>query len=210
MPKVSIIIPYNKDRGFLQEAIESAQSQTFKDIEIIKQFGQFGQSKNINDVLKISNGEWIKILHEDDLLPPDSIQLLYDKAMEGYDWVAADAVNFGNLTGGWLNAGYWHAVMPTLKSMLIVNQIHGGTTFYKKQVLLDVGGYDESLWTGEEYELNLRLLALGYKLGIVNKVVYKYRLHDHNKSMDMSVEDKEKRRKYIICEIKTRYYKYIL
>ena len=33
--KVSVIIPYNKDRGWLNEAIESVNNQTHKNIELI-------------------------------------------------------------------------------------------------------------------------------------------------------------------------------
>ena len=68
---------------------------------------------------------------------------------------------------------------------------------YNKRVLLEVGGFDETLWTAEEYELNLRLLSRGYKLNHVPKVVYKYRIHKTNKSMHMSANAKENRRKYI-------------
>jgi glycosyltransferase involved in cell wall biosynthesis len=210
MPKVSIIIPYNKDRGFFKEAFMSAENQTFGDFEIIVQHGaNESLGKNINDGILRSSGEWVKILSEDDILPDNSIELLYAKAMEGFDWIVGDAENFGDLKDGWEYAAYWTAINPTLAGMLKSNQIHGGTTLYRRDILFKTGGYDESLWTGEEYDLHLNLLANGYKVGVVNKVVYKYRLHDHNKSMDMSPKASQFRREYITDKIKSRYYKYV-
>jgi len=35
---------------------------------------------------------------------------------------------------------------------------------YRKTVLLETGGFDESLWPGEDVELDLRITRLGYKL----------------------------------------------
>ena len=210
MKKVSIIIPYNKDRGFLREAIASAEAQTFGDKEIILQQGDFTLGKNLNDALRKSTGEYIKVLAEDDMLyPTESIELLYNKIQEGYDWVVAGAENFGDLKDGWEYAQIWMPLQPTLKGMIKGNQIHGGTTIYKRSILFDTGGYDERLWTGEEYDLHLNLLAHGYKVGMLNKIVYRYRIHEHNKSMDMSPRARELRRKYIEEKIKARYYGYI-
>jgi glycosyltransferase involved in cell wall biosynthesis len=209
MPKVSIIIPHKEDRGFLEEAIASAEAQRFDDYEIIIQQGDCSLGKNVNEGIKRSTGDYIKVLSSDDLLLPDSIEILYSKIIEGYDWVCGDAENFGLLRNGWENAQYWKAIEPTLAGMLESNQIHGGTTLYRTSILYETGGYDETLWTGEEYDLHLNLLASGYKVGIVNKMVYRYRLHEHNKSMDMSPRAKLNRKKYINEVIKARYYGYV-
>jgi len=72
--------------------------------------------------------------------------------------------------------------------MLIRNRIHGGSTLYRTQVLFDIGGYDEFLWTGEEYDLHLRLLKAGYKHRHVPGIVYRYRIHGNNKSQLTNTE----------------------
>ena len=97
------------------------------------------------------------------------------------------------------------SVPSSLEQMIYRNSIHGGTTMYERDLLFEVGGYDESLWTGEEFDLHLLLLSKGYEPGYVDKVVYRYRLHEHNKSMDMSVRDKMRRRDWITEHIKNRY-----
>ena len=94
--KVSIIIPYLKDRGWLKDAIESAEKQDFDSFEVIIQQGDCTLGKNINDALEKAKGDWIKILAEDDLLPENSIRDLYNEAVKGFDFVCGDAENFGD------------------------------------------------------------------------------------------------------------------
>ena len=194
---VSIIIPYLKDRGWLDDAIKSAKGHRFNaTFDVIIWKGEKLWIKNINDAMKKTNGRWIKILDEDDLLPENSISDLFE-ASKGFDFVCGDAENFGYVNEDWEGFEYWEGFVPTLEQMIQRNEIHGGTLLYNKRVLLEAGGFDETLWTAEEYELNLRLLSRGYKLNHVPKVVYKYRIHKTNKSMYMSANAKENRRKYI-------------
>lgn len=208
--QVSIIIAYNKDRGWLDKCIDSAKSQIFKgEYEVILQKGDYTWGKNMNIALPMVKGEWIKILAEDDILTENSIQDLYDEAIKGYDFVCGDAENFGELEDGWEDFPVWIGRLTDLRKMLACNEIHGGTVLYKKEALFKVGGFDESLWTGEEYDMNLCLLAHSCRLGYVHKIVYRYRLHETNKSMYMTPQAKIERRKYIEEKIKKRYYKYL-
>ncbi len=49
LPKVSIIIPYKIDRGYLNEAIESVKNQTYKgEIELILSQSNGSVSYNLN------------------------------------------------------------------------------------------------------------------------------------------------------------------
>ena len=147
--EVSIIIPYDKDRGYLGKAVTSAEAQDFDSFEVIIWQGDHYLGKNINDALKKAKGEWIKILAEDDILPSNSIRDLYTKAIEGYDWVCGDAENFGFVCDP-SGVEECKSIVTSLQEMIIKNTIHGGTTLYKKSMLFEVGGYDETLWTGEE------------------------------------------------------------
>lgn len=200
---VSIIIPYKEDRGWLRDAIVSAENQTMK-CEVIVQQGDFNKGVNINEALLRANGDWIKILDEDDLLPETAIEDLYN-GTKGFDWVCGDAENFGILNNGWEDSPFWYGYIPTLKEMLEINCIHGGTTLYSLKMLIEVGGWDESLWTAEEYDLHLKLMKSGYKLGYVPKIVYRYRIHGGNKSMNMSIVNRAKRKIYIKNTIISRY-----
>ncbi|HDY90146.1 MAG TPA: glycosyltransferase [bacterium] len=206
--KISIIIPYNEDRGFLKEAIASAEAQTFKDFEIIKQFGKFNVSKNLNDGLKKAKGKYIKILAEDDLLLPNCLEDLH-KGIQGYDFVNANSQNFG-INPMWYGDEEYHesehiGKFTNFAEMLFRNQLHQLTILYKKSILFDVGGFDEKLTTGEDYDMSLLLLKRGYKLGYVNKFVGRYRIHEINKSIALPSEEFHERKRKIKKLMQERY-----
>jgi len=205
---ISIIIPYNRDRGFLKEAVASAKAQTFDDYEIIKQQGNCNVSKNINDGIRKAKGKYIKILAEDDLLMPNCLQDLYN-GIQGYDFINANAYNFG-INVMWYGDNEYHESIHKGKftnfaEMLFRNQLHQLTMLYKKSILVEMGGFDESLDTAEDYDMNLLLLSKGYKLGYINKFVGRYRLHESNKSVSLPALEFHERKDRIRKLIQERY-----
>lgn len=191
---ISVIIPYVKDRGWLQEAIGSVRLQ-FAEWEYIPIKGDRTQGANINIGLKKAKGEFIKILHDDDILPENSLRDLRE-GIQDYDFICGNMRTFGD-TIYCPEPKVYEGCLPDLGGMLEVNIIFGGTTLYRKDMLLEVGGYNESLHTGEEYDLHLRLLSKGYRCGYVPRVVHLYRLHEKNKSYYMGPGEKKERREFI-------------
>lgn len=175
---ISVIIPYDIDRGFLKEAIASVKAQTYGNWELIVERGECRLGQNLNNAIRGANGEFIKVLAEDDILTPKCLAILH-KGIKSYDFVYSDAQNFGDMKG-WPPRSHDHTV--TLESMLVGNGIHGGTTLYRKSALIEVGCYDEGLSTGEEYDLHLKLIKAGYTHRHIPGIVYRYRLHAGNKS----------------------------
>lgn len=206
--KISIIIAYNLDRGFLNEAINSTKAQTFKDYEVIIYRGNANFSTNLNNALQKAKGEYVKLLNEDDLLLPNCLADLYEGIQE-FDFVNADAINFGsNYT--WFADNKYHeqlhkgklTTFEELKKGCPINQT---TVLFRAEALWDVGGFDESLDTAEDYDMYLALMEKGYKLGYVPKTVAKYRLHETNKSMCLNVVAFHDRKIKIRNLIKKRY-----
>lgn len=192
---VSVIIPYNVDRGFLSYARKSVCNQTFPDYELIEAKGDCLLGYNINKALKYASGEYVKILAEDDLLTPNCLTDLVD-GMGDYDFVCANAYNFGD--PGW--PAEQKSEVKDLMGLIDKYTIHGGTVLYRRQAIMAVGGWDETLWTAEEYDLHLKLLKNGYKLGYVDSFVYKYRIHSGQKYRKNRVEKAK-----LIEQIKKRY-----
>ena len=191
---ISVIIPYVRDR-YLGDATMSVRMQTYEDWEIIPVCADRTQGANINRGLRNANGEYIKILHDDDMLPRTSLQDLYD-GIQGYDWVCGDHQTFGDKVFC-PSPGIYKGKLPTLEEMLKGNIIGGGTTMYNKDVLLSIGGYDSTLFTGEEYDLHLKLLSKNYTCNYIGCVVHHYRLHEFNKSYYMGPGEKKERREFI-------------
>jgi len=186
---VSIVIAYDKDRGYLKDAVASAKAQDFKNYEVVIQQGYNIRSINVNAGVKRAQGQYIKLLDEDDLLTHDCLRWLY-AGISDFDWCCADGQSFGN--------GYvtYRGYKPTLEQMLEYNRIFGGSMLYHIRCFDETGGFDESLITGEEYEFNLRLMSLGYTFTHVPRVVYRMREHGSRKSQELLMSVAE-RREYI-------------
>ena len=207
---VSVIIPYHQDRGYLFDAIESYEAQEFTGTSelILSHNPTFSQGQNINAGLKKANGKYIKILHDDDLLTPNCLQDLFDKAeQEQADVVFADGLNFHSEGGiSFEEERILTSKFTTisLDSLLESNFIHGGTTLYRTDMLRDLGGYDESLWTVEEYEFHLRCLHQGYKFVYLPQVVVNYRIWPSGKSFQYRL-NKAEARENLINSIRERF-----
>lgn len=184
-PKVSIIIPYVKDRGYLDEAIESAKAQDYEgEVEIVLSGSDNRVGYNINKALETATGHYWKYLCDDDTLPDNSVSKLTEIMNTGMDFVHSNALRFGSKKG---------VHKPSLKTFTASqlarkNYIHGGTTMYRTDTTLKVGGWDEEVWTAEELEFHMRLLANGAKLGYLDAVTYNYRVHGQQKSNDRSAK----------------------
>ena len=174
---VSVIIPFNKDRGYLAEAIASVHAQT-EPCELVTVEGNCSLGTNFNAGVQSAKGEFIMVLAEDDYLLPNAVKDLHEAIeAQGVDFICANARLFGErdmLVKSQLPRNY--------RVLAEENSIHGGTVMYRRQVLIEVGGMDTKLSNAEEYELHLRLLKRGYRLGYVDKLVHMNRYHADNKS----------------------------
>ena len=201
-PKVSIIIPYSKDRGWLNEAIESVKNQSYSNIELILSQSNRTVGYNINSGIEKSTGEYIKYLCDDDRLTEWSIQLSVE-SIEGFDFIHGNSINFWD--SGKKVAYIPSITNPTTPQMLDKNIIHGGTLMYRRDVFDRVGMFDESLDCAEEYEFNLRCLSRGLKLGYCPTFLYEYRRHENQKSLGNTSKEYQAERQKKIQLIKDRY-----
>ena len=186
---ISVIIPYNKDRGFLKDCVRSIEAQTYKDFEIIYAYSENPVVINFNHGLMLADGEFIKWVTDDDWLPPNSLQDLIDGIGDA-PWAYANAIQYQHPVGDtWIYKPAFHSLAANIAQ----NQIHGGTTIYRTSVLKEIGGMNESLWTGEEYDMHLKLWTSGYHPVYIDKEVYYHRLWNGQKSKKLRRADGDKR-----------------
>lgn len=213
--KVSIIISVLEDRGYLNEAIKSALDQDFDDYEIIlasdgnpamKNYAdkwnlrfslcEIGNSisVNFNKAALIAKGEFLKALSDDDLLTPNCLKDLVNN-------IGNKPLIFANSIDFWENGTIINK--PSIKKgdfneliRLKSSYIHGGTIMFRKEVFLNCNGFDEKLKCCEEYDFYLNLLSRGYEFAYLDKVVYKYRKHNKQKSLIQSPKESKRRMKY--------------
>ena len=172
--RVTVIIPYNIDRGWLKEAINSVP----EGVQLLVSQGEGNWPENFNKVLDQAKGKYIRWLHEDDMLTPNSIE----DSVRAIEEQGVDFIH-GQATEIFMNAGratqrYIPPVKyPTVEDMLRKNVIHSATLLYHREVFEKVGKMDETLNTAEEFEFNLRCLKAGLKIGYCESTLAFYRRH---------------------------------
>jgi glycosyltransferase involved in cell wall biosynthesis len=198
--KVTVIIPFNKDRGYLKHAIDSVKNQTYKNVELILCKSKDGVSKNINKGFEYATGDVVGYFAEDDLLCAKTIEHVVN-GIGDYDFIHGKAIRFDKET----NTIYKPLLKyPSVKDLIKNNYIHGGTCWYKSHVIKE-NRFDESLWTAEEYEYHLRLLSKSYEIGFIDEVIFKYRLHQNQKSIGNLDKEYQAKRNNVKQLIKNKY-----
>lgn len=175
--RATVIIPYKKDRGWLQDAIKSVPN----DMQLIVSQGGGNWPQNFNKVLDQVKGEYVKYLHEDDMLTEncieDSIKAIQEQEA---DFIHGDAIEmYQNSSKKVLKKP--SIERPTIQDLMKKNVIHSATIMYRREVFEKLGGFDETLTMCEEYEFHLRCLHNGMKIGYCPSILAYYRRHPKQK-----------------------------
>lgn len=195
MPKVSVIIPAYNRAHCIQRAIQSVQSQTYKDLEIIvindgstDNTGEIvksipddriryiccetnrGAGAARNEGMKAAEGSYIAFLDSDDEWLPEKIEkqiALMESLPE--DWSIC-------LTGGYITknecANGVFRPDPNLNGNVFRLYALGRIPFLTPTIIIRrictdrAGLFDERLWRGQDCEFFLRILKL-YKLAVI-------------------------------------------
>lgn len=199
---ISVIIPYKVDRGHLRQCLDSIKAQSFTDYEMIESQSECSLPVNFNRGLKKAKGKFIKMVQDDDWLPVDGLKHLVDNIGDA-SWIV------GNV---WQMSSTPYIHKPPyfdFKSQVARYDMHMGSTLYRTDVLRAICGMDETLTTGEEYDMHLKLLSLGYDPVYIDKEVYHYRMWNGGKSR-IYRRNRTEWRKAELEKIKARYVNLLL
>jgi glycosyltransferase involved in cell wall biosynthesis len=208
MSQVSIVIPCYNAGEYLAEAVQSALSQTYSDLEvvivddgstdpatkrlldespwprtrIIRQ-ANAGPSAARNRAVQAAIGKYILPLDADDTIEPEyvakAVAVLEARPEVGV--VYCRATKFGAEQGPWNLPSY------TLRELVIDNVIFV-TALYRKADWKAVGGYNEKLRHGvEDYEFWVKVVHLGREVVQLNEYLFNYRIQQ--KSRTTSFQD---------------------
>lgn len=179
---ISIIIPTYNRINSLERSIRSVQKQTHDNWELViiddgstddtrlkiqpylenrrihyyYQSNQgVGAARNLG--IKKANGNYIIFLDSDDYINNTLILNLYQQDYHKFDFINWD-VNHINITNNQNSTVRPRNLGPlyNYKSLLFL----AGSFCVKKQLLIEVGGYDTKFKYGENYELGIRLCQL--------------------------------------------------
>ena len=203
--RITVIIPTFNSERYIVETVESVLAQTYPVHEVIvvddgstdateqllagyasriRYIRQTngGPPKARNNALAHATGDWIALLDSDDLWVRTKIeqQMLYLEAHPTCGLVYSDMKTFDER--GIIEESVKSSRNLTLPSGHIFPQIFDETLFQTSAVLIRrscfeaVGGFDETLRMGDDYELFLRI-ARHFELGYVDAPLVLYRQH---------------------------------
>jgi len=203
-PRVSVIIPVNRDDGFFESSLDSVLSQSFKEFELIiianncddtlweriqkisdkrvlsKRVEIGGMAFSLNLGLSISRGEYVARMDADDLCLPNRLksQLNYLDENPTVD-VLGGRVKLIDSSDNALDQSlnFYETHEEIVAVLPYRNPIAHPAVFVRKRVLIESGGY-KFAYTGEDYELWIRLMLSGKKFHNLNEEILLYRRHD--------------------------------
>ena len=196
---------YNSDQ-YLDKAINSILTQTYKDfefiiiddgstdqsIEICKRFAQvdsrivliengknLGLPKSLNNGILLAKGKYIARQDADDYSDPKrlEIQLKFAKENSWADVIGSDCYVIDLADNVVYQDTSFSACGDHKDSLLKHHAIFPhGSAFIKREKLLEVGLYDVRFYYVQDGELWLRMISKNAKMHVINELLYYYRV----------------------------------
>jgi hypothetical protein len=204
-PKVSIVIPVYNGSDYLEEAIESALNQTYKNIEVIivndgsndngkteaiaQSFGDRiayffkengGVASALNYGSKQMTGDFYSWLSHDDVYYPNKIekQVKYLQRTEDKDVVLYSDFEIIDANSHSTDSYRVPSTFRTNPFLSIIStSIHGCSTLLSKDLLDYVGLFNEDLKTTQDNDLWFRIYKAGFRFEHLPEILIKSRCH---------------------------------
>lgn len=213
---ISVIMSlYNEKLVWIEEAVNSILNQTYKEIEFliiidnpdidkeiksyIKELANnnscvyliwnkrnIGLAASLNKGIHFARGEYIARMDADDISDVTRLEkeIIYLKR-HNFDMVATNKKNIDE--DGYLISEDAPIKKDPNKILMYGNMIIHSSVLIKKEVLLDLNGYREFV-NSEDWDLWLRIVERGYRIGILNKPLLLYRERRNSASIGRQLE----------------------
>lgn len=218
-PAITVLMPAYNAGSYIREAIVSVLGQSFTDFEllivndgstdqtvdVIRQFNDprvvvisqsnLGVAAALNNGLRHARAELIARFDADDVCYTNRLQLQYDFMQRHPEYqVVGSAADYMDVSGNYLftqdPAGFSNKQLQQL-NYSVCPFIHS-TVLYKKQVVLDIGGYNELAYTFEDHFLWLDILK-EQKACNLPEALIKVRLNPES----VTIDEKWRPRKFL-------------
>ncbi len=225
-PLVSVLMPVYNGELYVAQAIESILAQTFTHFEllitddgskdnslaVLKRYASVdtrirltsrsnrGLTPTLNEMLWKAQGELIAIMEQDDISLPCRLDLEVSYFQTHPEVVCiSGAQEIIDAAGRFLTClkpptGNHHIQALALAGHSSL--AHPGAMF-RKQPVLDLDGYDESLHLAHDLDLWLRLGEIG-SLANIPEAVIQYRIHPRSESGQYPLQQREQA--YQVCQ----------
>ncbi|HXS47676.1 MAG TPA: glycosyltransferase [Solirubrobacterales bacterium] len=209
--RVSVVVPCFNQAHFLTEAVESVLRQSYREVEVTvvddgsddnsyEVAGRYpgvrrlrqphrGAAAARNLGLAESGGELIVFLDADDRLLPEALKVGVESvlARPRVAFVAGTSRDIGDDGSVIREGGQSLVTQDHFLHLLEDCYIWSGSSIvYRRAAIEAVGGFDEGLEAGDDYDLYLRL-AHRFPIYCHGRVVTEYRRHGTNTTRDPGV-----------------------
>lgn len=216
-PKVSVLMPVYNGEKYVLNAINSVLYQTYKNFELIIINDGSTDSSNIiisgindsriiyienednqnkglfythNRLIEKSSGEYIKFVHQDDLLYPNTLEqfviLMENHKDVAYaaapsEFIDENGISMGTFPWGLELEKKWAPNELTVISRRIGNIIGNPPSVFFRSTLLKDIRFDENLKNSSDWKVLLDL-AEAFPVYTLTKALTKYRIHNESQS----------------------------
>ncbi|MDN3548010.1 glycosyltransferase family 2 protein [Mucilaginibacter aquaedulcis] len=185
VPKITVLMPAYNAGKYIREAIDSVLQQTFTDfellivndgstdntVEVIQSFNDprivmiyqdnKGVSLALNKGLQYARAPYVARFDADDVCVAERLDLQYKFMTDNPEYtIIGSAANYMDMDGNFLFTSIPPAIQNDDIQQLdpsVCPFIHS-TVFYKKEVILNAGGYNEHAYTFEDHFLWANIL----------------------------------------------------
>ena len=137
-----------------------------------------GLALSLNKAIEMAEGEYLARMDADDISKPDrlerELQYIKDQKLDGVS-CTADKIDETGTVWGQIKpfSDNLHAIRELLP---VQNVIVHPTVLMKADVIRHVGGY-RNFASCQDYDLWLRLLTSGYRIGVLDQNLFQFRRH---------------------------------
>lgn len=150
-----------------------------------------GIPANCNRGIKVSKGEWLKIIAGDDALTKNAIEHVVNYANSnekiailssnvGYYNNTFEKKNFFRTKDQKNNIFYSKSAKGQYNSLLHSNSIHALGVYAKRKLFVDLDGYDEKFKLLEDHPMWLKVTKANVKFYYLDEITGLYRIHDNS------------------------------
>jgi glycosyltransferase involved in cell wall biosynthesis len=178
-PLVSIVVPTRNSEATLERCLRSIGEQDYENMEIIvvdnyssdktkhiaekyaEKFLLKGPERGsqVNYGIRMARGKYVYRVDSDFVLNPSVVsEAVNDCETHGYDAIVVHNTSDAGVS-------FWAKVRKMERDSYKNDETYVAARFWRKEVFLAVGGFDETLVAGDDYDLHNRLLKAGFKIG---------------------------------------------
>ena len=177
------------DDASTDDSCSLIESYTDARIQLVRNERNLGQVPSLNKGLHLARGEYVARLDQDDTSAPNRLE----RQVEFLDTVSPQVA----VVGTWLQiidqngklTGEWKLPLIDSYADYLISLLEGWTplahpaVMFRKDIVLQLGGYNETLAPAEDFDLWMRLALGGYDARVITESLCCLRLHSEQQSV---------------------------